>query len=223
MGSFLTRLLDDAAPIWTKIFTHPFLTELAAGTLPLEKFRFYLQQDHAYLHGFCRFLGAAVAKAETLDQMRWLSDLLAAEFTIEVAMQRALAPRIGLRPDALARAEPVPTTTAYTAYLLSVAATGSIREIVAAMAPCLLSYVAIGARLADQLISCPVEVYRDWCAAYTDDAARHLADDLTARVNALGAEASTEERGKMERHFRTASRFEYLFWEMAYTMEAWPV
>jgi thiaminase/transcriptional activator TenA len=223
MGSFLTRLLDDAATIWAKIFAHPFLAELAEGTLPLDKFRFYLQQDHAYLQGFCRFLGAAVAKAETLDQMHWLSDLLAAEFTFEVAMQRALAPRVGLHPDALARAEPAPTTTAYTAFLVSVAATGSIREIVAAMAPCLLSYVAIGARLADRVAACPVDAYRDWCAAYTGDTARRLADDLTARVNALGAVASADDREKMARYFRTASRFEYLFWEMAYKMERWPV
>ncbi len=36
-------------PIWRALHEHPFINELAAGTLPLEKFRFFLEKDNFYL------------------------------------------------------------------------------------------------------------------------------------------------------------------------------
>src|SRR5437764_11421352 len=43
------RLLAVAAPVWRAILDHPFLRELRDGTLPIETFRFYLQQDWLYI------------------------------------------------------------------------------------------------------------------------------------------------------------------------------
>jgi hypothetical protein len=37
-------------------FGHPFITELAEGTLPLDKFRFFLEQDDFYLEEYSRCL-----------------------------------------------------------------------------------------------------------------------------------------------------------------------
>jgi len=48
-------------PYWEGSFLHPFLTELQAGTLPMEKFRYYLIQDCYYLTHFAR-LYALVAE-----------------------------------------------------------------------------------------------------------------------------------------------------------------
>ena len=35
--------------IWQGLNEHPFITELAAGSLPIDKFRFFLEQDIFYL------------------------------------------------------------------------------------------------------------------------------------------------------------------------------
>ena len=43
------RCAERRCPIWDKIFTHPFLREVQAGTLATEKFRGYIVQDYHYL------------------------------------------------------------------------------------------------------------------------------------------------------------------------------
>ena len=47
-NSFSAQLWEEAAPIWEEIYRNPFLDELRAGTLPLEKFRYYMAQDYLY-------------------------------------------------------------------------------------------------------------------------------------------------------------------------------
>jgi thiaminase/transcriptional activator TenA len=44
-------------------FGHPFITELAEGTLPLDKFRFFLEQDDFYLEEYKRCLALGAAKS----------------------------------------------------------------------------------------------------------------------------------------------------------------
>ena len=63
MDSFSEQLRAEAAPMWSKIFAQPFLREIKDGTLPLEKFQYYLGQDYLYLEGFGRTVAMALAKA----------------------------------------------------------------------------------------------------------------------------------------------------------------
>ena len=43
------RLRSDCARVWAGLHAHPFIRELAAGTLPPETFRFYVEQNLQYL------------------------------------------------------------------------------------------------------------------------------------------------------------------------------
>ena len=49
--------------IWEANYAHPFVQGIGDGTLPAERFRFYLAQDYVYLIDFCRFFAVAAAKA----------------------------------------------------------------------------------------------------------------------------------------------------------------
>ena len=72
MPSFSEQLRDEAQPIWRAIFAHPFLQEIRDGTLPIEKFRYYLTQDYQYLEGFGRTVVLTMAKApnsQTLEEL----------------------------------------------------------------------------------------------------------------------------------------------------------
>ena len=40
------RLYEAARPVWAGYHTHPFVTGLGDGSLPVEKFRFFLLQDY---------------------------------------------------------------------------------------------------------------------------------------------------------------------------------
>ena len=45
---FTANLWDAASPIFAAILEHPFLRGLTDGSLPEEKFQFYVQQDSLY-------------------------------------------------------------------------------------------------------------------------------------------------------------------------------
>ena len=53
---FRDVLKDAAQPIWASILAHPFLKELGAGTLPHERFLYFVRQDYLYLFEFARVL-----------------------------------------------------------------------------------------------------------------------------------------------------------------------
>src|SRR5262245_24480618 len=57
------RLRAGSDRIWQGLHGHPFITELATGTLPIEKFRFFLEQDNLYLQDYARCLAMGAAKS----------------------------------------------------------------------------------------------------------------------------------------------------------------
>jgi len=65
--SLCDEMRARSADVWDGLHAHPFLRELAAGTLPLEKFRFFLEQDNFFLvdYGRCLALGASKSRDET--------------------------------------------------------------------------------------------------------------------------------------------------------------
>lgn len=50
-GGFIDYLLDrpDVAEVWKKFTHHDFVERMGDGTLPIEKFKFYMSQDYLYL------------------------------------------------------------------------------------------------------------------------------------------------------------------------------
>ena len=62
----MTRWSDQAwkaaEPVYRRIIEHPFVGELAAGSLSEERFRYYLRQDALYLDGYARRLAHIAAR-----------------------------------------------------------------------------------------------------------------------------------------------------------------
>src|SRR5260370_34989823 len=61
--SFTHAIRAKAHPIWDRELKHPFVRGLGDGTLPIDRFRFYLAQDYVFLIQYCRVLPLAAAKA----------------------------------------------------------------------------------------------------------------------------------------------------------------
>ena len=56
------RLYNSIIDLWDKYNEHPFVKGLADGTLPLEKFQFFMIQDHLYLMQYAKVLRWAFSK-----------------------------------------------------------------------------------------------------------------------------------------------------------------
>jgi len=221
MTRFSETLEREAEPIWLRIFNHPFLHELSNGTLPLEKFRYYISQDNVFLADFCRFLGLAIPRCESLEQIRYLSEILHSEFTLEIDMQYGLAKKVGLSVQEMQTTEASPTTRAYTSFLIRTASTGDIGEIFAALSPCPITYTEIASRLTRETGN--VTAYAEWLQTYRSVESRELSEKLRSFLDDIGSTASNLQRLRMVQSFLVASRYEYLFWEMAYNLEKWTI
>ena len=221
--SFSDRLREEGAHLWERIFTHPFLVEMGEGRLPLDKFKFYVKQDYAYLREFPRCLGIAAAKAEDRETMRTFASLLNASLTVEVEMLERLGESLGISLDELRGAEPAPTVVAYTRHFLYVAYSGTVGEIMAAMLPCMWSYQEIGERLGggDALRRHPI--YSEWCSTYRSQEYIDLVNWYRGLVDRFASESGASVRERMRDHFILSSRYEYMFWDMAYIKETWPL
>jgi len=214
------RLHHAAAPIWQKILTHPFVIGLGDGTLALENFQFYMCQDYVFLTEYSRLLALATAKAPDLDTMGRFADLLDATLNHEMGLHREFASRCGISAAELARTQAAPTTYAYTRHLVQIAALGSLTEILAALLPCQWGYCEIGQMLADRGKPIAAPFYSQWIDMYSSREFAALASWLRELLDTLGGTASVE---RLTEIFCTSARYEYLFWEMAYRLERWPV
>src|SRR3989304_4338767 len=85
------------ADIWDGLRAHPFLRELAAGTLALEKFRFFLEQDIFYLVDYVRCLAMGAAKSENETELRYFTVDLNQVLDSELPSNRNLLARVSGR------------------------------------------------------------------------------------------------------------------------------
>jgi thiaminase (transcriptional activator TenA) len=213
------RLHHAAAPIWQKTLAHPFVTGIGDGTLPLEKFRFYMCQDYVFLAEYSRVLALATAKAPDLGTMGRFANLLDATLNREMALHREFAAQCGISAAVLAATEAAPTAYAYTRHLARVAALGDLAETVAALLPCQWGYCEIGQLLAQRGTPAHAPFYRQWIETYASPEFAALAAWLRDLLDSL---EPTADVARLTETFCASARYEYLFWEMAYTLESWP-
>ena len=214
---FSETVRAEADAIWQKIFNNPFLRELQLGTLPLEKFRYYLAQDYLYLEGFARAVALALAKAPDSRNLELLSRRVIT--LVERPLHQRLMSLAGLSMEDVEKLGHAPTNLAYINHMIKTAALGGLGQTAAALLPCPWSYHEIGSLLR------PVEhpLYSQWASPYMEGL---LEESTTAWRAFLDQEADMSgprERQAMREAFLTSSRYEYMFWDMAYREESWPV
>jgi len=214
------RLHRAALPIWQKTLHHPFVTGLGDGTLPLENFRFYMCQDYVFLIEYSRLLALATAKAPDLEMMGRFANLLDATLNREMALHREFASQCGISATALAQTKAAPTTHAYTRHLVSVAALGDLAEVITALLPCQWGYCEIGQLLATQGKPVGAPFYSQWIEMYASPEFAALAAWLREVLDSLDG---TVREDRLQEIFTTSARYEYLFWDMAYRQEEWPL
>jgi len=222
MAAFTERLWKSVAPIWERTHQHPFVTGLGDGSLPVESFKFYMKQDYVYLIDYAKMFALASTKAYDLETSAKFAGLQEATLNKEMSLHRQYAERFGISRAELEATEPSFVLLAYTSYMLKVAHQGSLAELVSALLPCMWSYWEIGKRLAQVEGALDHDLYGEWVRTYSSEEFGELAIWLIGVMNRLAEGKNEEELSRLEEHFVTTSRIEYLFWEMAYRKERWP-
>ena len=222
MGGFTDRLYAAAAPIWESSHRHPFLTELREGTLAQDRFAYYMCQDYIYLIDYAKLFAMGSIKARDLETMGKFAELLDSTLNGEMELHRQYAEKFGISREELEATVPSPTTVAYTKFLLD-AASGSLAELVAVLLPCMWSYWEAGTTFMKVPGALEHPLYKEWILMYGSEEFGALARWCIEEMNRLAEGLPERELRRLEELFVTASKFEYLFWDMAYRKEEWPV
>ena len=202
---------------WRAYTQHAFVTGLGDGSLPRSAFLHYLRQDYIFLTHFSRAWALAIVKADDLDEMKAASATVHALIHEEMQLHVRICAAEGISEQELSDTREAPQNIAYTRYVLEAGYSGDFLDLLAALAPCVMGYGEIGARLAALE---PADVYRDWIDTYASDEYQTLCHDIgtlidNAVIARLGttAEATPRWQALCDR-FRTATELEADFWQI---------
>ena len=219
--AFTDELWHAIESVYAAILRHPFLTGLSDGSLSRDSFRFYAVQDALYLREFARGLSIAAARAPRDERIIMFNEHAAEALRVERALHEGFFQEFGLSPDDVAATPLAPTNVAYTSYLLAVAYGRPFHEVVAALLPCYWIYWEVGKALERAGSADPL--YTRWIGTYASEAFGDVVRAVLAATNLMAGSLTAAERDAMRRHFVTTSRYEWMFWDMGYRVEDWPV
>ncbi|MDF2963973.1 MAG: Transcriptional activator tenA [Paenibacillus sp.] len=219
---FTQRLYEKFQPEWRQNHMHPFVQEMGKGILDKEKFRFYMIQDYLYLIDYAKLFALGAVKANDIETMGKFAALLDATLNEEMSLHRDYAAQFGISEEELEQAEPSPVTLAYSHYMLHAAQNGSIADLTAALLPCMWSYWEIGKELNEIPGAADHEYYGEWIRMYSSDEFGTLAKWCLGLMDQLAEGKPERELAKLEEIFLNTTRFETMFWDMAYHYQMWP-
>ncbi|NLE81396.1 MAG: TenA family transcriptional regulator [Rhodococcus sp.] len=222
---FTEHLWDAARLVREGIDDLDFLRQLGDGTLPLDVFRTYIEQDLLYLDRYAKALSIVAAHAPTAEATGFWAGAATQTATVEAALHKDLLSS-GVLPDATGDPVPSPACLAYTSYLTATAATEPYAVAAAAALPCFWIYADVGTRLAatahDVLAADPSHPYARWVTTY--DAPEFHEEVANARrfVDAAADDATPAVRSAMTEAFVVAARYELMFWDAPLNPQNWP-
>jgi thiaminase (transcriptional activator TenA) len=219
--SFSAGLWHGIADIYAAILAHPFIAGLTEGSLPHDAFAFYLVQDALFLRRYAQALAVVAGQAPDAAGTEMFARHAAGIVAAEMSLHESLLADLGLDPASVDAAQEAPTTLAYTSYLLAAVHGGSYGEGVGAVLPCYWIYWEVGKHLLGK--GSPNPGYQRWIDTYGAAEFGAEALEVIAVTDKLGPALASVERERVRRHFRATSRYEWMFWDMGYRQENWPL
>ncbi len=217
------RLRQSVLPLWRRQFQHPFVVALGDGTLPRTNFEFYIRQDALFLEDLTKMFAYATTKTRDHAEMEQFGKLLLNTLLVEADLHHRYGERFGLTPNEMAATTMAPTNYAYTRHLLSIATTGTLPELLTAILPCAWLYAELSHHLVGETPPGAEHPYQDWLATYASPDFDEVGLWIRERLDSYTTRVSSDEEARLQQIFLLSTRYEYLFWDMAWRLEEWPL
>jgi len=140
--------------------------------------------------------------------------------TTEIDNYNRLLKSLNMSIEEVQRIDPSPTNMAYMNFLLSTCALNPLIEGLTAILPCFWSYYEIAKYHENDLRNNNNALYKEWGSVYLSKEYIKIVDMLKRLVDSLG---DNHPYDRLRRIFLIGSRYEYMFWDMAYKTEKWPI
>lgn len=216
MTTWSAKAWGEALPAYKKILTHPFLAELLDGSLPREKFLFYLRQDAIYLAEFGRALAVIAGRLDELGDSEAFLGFARDTMLVERALHESY-----LKNEPGRDIEPSPSCLLYTSYVQR-QLLGPVEVSMAAVLPCFWVYKEVGDHLL-ALPSAPGNPYQAWIDTYGGEEYASAVRRCIEICDRTAEKASAVARAAMSGVYVMGTKMEWMFWDSAYRMEGWPV
>ena len=218
---FTQELWAHISDVYAAILEHPFILGLTDGNLDRSAFIFYVIQDSLYLREYARALSIAAAKAPEDEDIAMFNRHASGAIEVERALHTGFFKAFRLSMKAVRSTPMAPTNRAYTSYLFSVIYGRPFHEGLAALLPCYWIYWEVGKALIQK--GSPNDLYRRWIETYGAEEFGDIVRAVLALTDRVGKDLNPCDRTAMVEHFVTTSRYEWMFWEMGYRQEQWPI
>ncbi|MFB2937674.1 TenA family protein [Aerosakkonemataceae cyanobacterium BLCC-F154] len=185
---------------------HPFVQGIATGTLPKNRFAYYVGQDAFFLEAFAKAYSLAGVRSPNWESFQIFHNL-AGGVLQELKLHQSYAAKWEVN---LLNVSPSPATRRYTDFLLATAWNNPAGLTAVAMAPCMRLYAFLGQELAKNGI--PKHQYSDWICTYSSPEFLPLATELETLVDRY---VETKEIAEPIYHY--AMLCEYEFFQSAWS------
>ena len=218
---FTNELWCSITSVYNEILTHPFLRGLTEGTLTEERFRFYILQDAFYLREYARALSLTGVRSPDESALVMFNEHSAGAITVERSLHEGFLKDLGVTQDEADQTVASPTTLAYTSYLLKTAALGDYPEVLGAVLPCYWIYWEVGKALLER--GSPNPMYQKWIDTYGGEEFGALVEAVLDLTDRVCEDLTSSQKARVRDAFVITSRYEWMFWNAAWTLEGWPV
>ncbi len=215
-NTLFEQLKAVCADDWKRYTHHDFVTRIADGTLPELSFRHYLIQDYLFLIQFARAYALAVYKSDTLADMRQAGAGMSAILDTEMKLHLDFCRKWGLSEADLDTAPEASACMAYTRFVLERGMSGDLLDLHIALAPCIIGYAEIGARLASDVATVfEGNPYMPWIEMYASAEYQDVAvDEINFLEDLMTRRAGPGRFDSLADIFGKATRLEVDFWQM---------
>lgn len=212
-------IVDNSMDIWEKYLETPFIKEMIQGILPEEKFKFYTIQDTLYIKDFSKVYAHAFINTEDIKLMRSLYENMRVVVSDESLLHIKYLTRYGIKEDDVMEMTPSPINKAYTSYMVETAKNGNVPEALAAVMPCILSYLYIANHVresAKALGTLEGNHCEEWILEYSGERYTEACEKVTLFFNDLCKDLDADRVENLANIFRNSSSHELKFWDMSY-------
>lgn len=216
---FAARMRQAADLVWEQGYRQPFLRELGEGTLPRDRFAFYLLQDFKYLTDYAKVHALAVTKTDDPEIMAYMIQVQRNILDVETTVHRSYMAGYGITEEQMLNVRQSAFARAYTSNILSIAYARPLVDIMVAVLPCAWVYADYGQRLAREFAdTMETNPYRSWVDMYKTDEFWRGSVWLIEHIERLAADLPQSRQQELIDIFVTGVENEYMFWASAYDM-----
>lgn len=220
--TFSEDLRHETEELFKACYYHPFVQGIGKGELRKEQLLHYVRQDYEYLNAMIQTRALTMAKCTTREDMALLNEGISFILNDETHPHNNFCEQAGVKYEDLQGESLAPAAHHYSQFMLQIASNGTLGEALAVALPCPWIYLYIGEKLMEDFQPDENHPFYPWISFYGAQEMPRIQKTID-RLDELAVNASEKETADMKKHFYTACRMEYMFFDMAYTLQKWPV